>query len=291
MATVMTRSSKGLIEHFTKVIEERLAKRLSVFNYDVALKHLEFFSQGKEVRFSDLSVNWFNQFRIYLSNATGLRSEKPLSHNSVNTYFRIVLLVARNAADVRMIDHQVISGISNSERNLSKNSGLSLDELQRLASTPCRVPTLKNAFLFSCLTGLQWKELSVLKWLHIKLVNDSWVAAIQRKDGEAHIPLNTQARELMGTRGKASDRIFHLHYSAALCCNLNQWALKAGVLRKITFNTARLTFGQLLLDKEVPLELVSELMGHINITTTRKLFRVQAIANETTQSYLRAFSI
>lgn len=262
-----------------------------MFNYDVALKHLEVFSQGKEVRFSDLSVNWFNQFRIYLSNATGLRSEKPLSNNSVNTYFRIVLLVAKNAADVRMIDHQVISGISNSVRNLSKNSGLSLDELQRLASTPCRVPTLKNAFLLSCLTGLQWKELSVLKWLHIKLVSDSWVAAIQRKDGETHIPLNTQARELMGTLGKASDRIFYVHYSAALCCNLNQWALKAGVLRKITFNTARLTFGQFLLDQEVPLELVSELMGHRNISTTRKLFRVQAVANETTQSYLRAFSI
>jgi len=287
----MTNSSKGLIEHFKKVIEDRVAKRLSVFNYDVALKHLEIFSQEKEIRFSDLSVNWFDQFRNYLSSATGLRSEKPLSHNSVNTYFRIVLLVAKNAADARIIDHQVISGISNSERKLSQNSGLSLDELQRLARTPCRVPTLKNAFLFTCLTGLQWKELSVLKWQHIKLDNDSWVAATQRKDGEAHIPLNTQARELMGTLGKASERIFQLHYSAALCCNLNQWALKAGVLRKITFNTARLTFGKLLLDKEVPLELVSELMGHRNITTTRKLFRVQAVANETTQSYLRNFSI
>src|SRR5690606_13344475 len=160
----MTNPSKGLIEHFTKVIEDRASKRLSVFNYDVALKHLKIFSEGKEVKFSDLSVNWFDKFRTHLSNATGLRSEKPLSHNSINTYFRIVHLVAKDAADARMIDHQVISGISNSERKLSKNSCLSVDELQRLARTPCRAPTLKNAFLFSCLTGLQWKEVSLLKW-------------------------------------------------------------------------------------------------------------------------------
>lgn len=82
MATAITNPSKGLIEHFTKVIEDRVSKRLSVFNYDVALKHLEIFAQGKEVRFSDLSVNWFDQLRNYLSSATGLRSEKPLSHNT-----------------------------------------------------------------------------------------------------------------------------------------------------------------------------------------------------------------
>src|SRR5690606_35281473 len=176
------------------------------------------FSEGKEVKFSDLSVNWFDKFRTHLSNATGLRSEKPLSHNSINTYFRIVHLVAKDAADARMIDHQVISGIFNSERKLSKNSCLSVDELQRLARTPCRAPTLKNAFLFSCLSGLQWKEVSLLKWEQIKDTDGSWVAAIQRKDGEAYIPLNLQARELIGPLGNPSDRIFQLHYSAALCC-------------------------------------------------------------------------
>jgi len=47
------------------------------------------------------------------------------------------------------------------------------------------------------LTGLQWKEVSLLKWEQIKDMDGSWVAAIQRKDGEAYIPLNLQACELM----------------------------------------------------------------------------------------------
>jgi site-specific recombinase XerD len=292
MAMITTTGpGKGFIEHFNKVIAYRTSERLSVFNYDVALKHLEIFSQGKAIQFSELSTNWFDLFKTYLSKATGLRSEKPLSHNSVNTYFRIVLLVAKDAADARLMDHQVLSGISNTRRKLCQNASLSLEELQRLARTRCRVPDLKKAFLFSCLTGLQWKEIAVLKWKHIKVVEGSWVVAVQRKDGDGHIPLNAQARELLGTQGKSTDSIFWLHYSAALCCNLNQWALRAGVLRKITFNTARLTFGQLLLDTHVSLELVSELMGHKNITTTQKLFHVQASSIETTKSYLRAFGI
>lgn len=272
---ITTTPSKGLIEHFKQVIANREAKRLSVFNYDVALKHLEIFSEGREIEFTDLSADWFDDFRTYLRNATGLRSEKPLSHNSINTYFRIVLLIAKDAADARLMDHHVLSGIANTERKSSRNSGLSLDELQRLARTPYRVPNLRNAFLFSCLTGLQWKEISVLKWQHIQLVEGSCVVVIARKDGVGYIPLNAQAWELLGPQGKETELIFKLNYTAALCCNLNQWALRAGILRNITFNTARLTFGRLLLEKQAPMELVSELMGHKNVTTTQKLFRVQ----------------
>ena len=42
--------------------------------------------------------------------------------------------------------------------------GLSADELIRLAETPCEVPILKTAFLFSCLTGLRKSDVKTFSW-------------------------------------------------------------------------------------------------------------------------------
>ncbi|HEX5168653.1 MAG TPA: site-specific integrase [Cyclobacteriaceae bacterium] len=268
--------NKDFIRHFKKVITTRLSKQLSCFNYDIALKHVEIFANGNEVPFDLVGRSWFDSFQSYLSNAKGLRSEKPLSHNSANTYFRIVLSIAKDAADERLIDHKAIAGISNTTRKKPGALGLSLDELQRLARTPCRAVMLKRAFLFSCLTGIQWKDIAILKWRHLEQMDGIWQINLQTEGSETLIPLNTQARALLGVPGNPSEPIFKLHYSAALCVSLNQWALKAGVLRNITFHSARHTFGRMLLDEDIPIELVSELLGHKHIKTTQKLFGIPA---------------
>lgn len=41
---------------------------------------------------------------------------------------------------------------------------LTQDELKTLASTPCDIPVLRNASLFSCLTGLRISDILNLKW-------------------------------------------------------------------------------------------------------------------------------
>jgi integrase len=285
------KATTGLVSHFRKVIAARSSKRQSCINYDNALSHLTLFCNFKEVPFNQLTKECFDQFQSYLSTANGLRSIKPLSHNSANSYFRIVLSVAKDAADERLINHNAINGFKTTSRLNLMASALSLDELQRLAKTPCRVPILKNAFLFSCLTGMQWKEISILKWHHVEMTDDTLQINLQAEGNQKLVPLNMQARQLLGKSGNRTDRIFKLHYSAALCINLNQWALKAGVLRNITFHLARQTFGKMLLDKEVPIELVSELLGHKHIKTTQKLFGLEVTPMETTKSYLRTFNI
>lgn len=286
---VTIESITGIISYFKKVLRERSLKKWSCINYDNALNHLTLFSNYEEIPFGRLTKEWFDKFRFYLASAQGLRSEKRLSHNSANTYFRIVLSVARNAADERLIDHRILRGFQIPSRKSSIASSLTLDELQKLARTPYRVPVLKNAFLFCCLTGLQWKEISILKWENIQFIDGFWVVNFDQK----LMPLNEQARCLLGNRGKPIDVVFNLRYSAALCVNLNQWALNAGILRNITFHMARQTFGKMLLDKEVPIELVSELLGHKQVKTTQKLFGIGSGSGsvETTSSYLRAFSI
>jgi integrase len=284
----MLSKTNDFISFFQSFMETRTSKGLSCFNYDIALKHLIAFSGGK-IAFNILQKRWLIDFQAYLAHSRGLRSEKPLSKNSANTYFRIVISIAREAANERLIDHKEVSEVTLTAREKSEVACLSLDELQRLAKTPCRVPILKKAFLFSCLTGLQWKEIDKLQWNQLKQADGLWSIQINRNNSDESIPLTKQARELLGSHGQLNEKIFNLHYSAALCVNLNQWALKAGVLRNITFQSARQTFGKLLLDSEVPIELISELLGHRHVKTTQKLYGLPT--SSASQSYLRTFNI
>jgi hypothetical protein len=37
---------------------------------------------------------------------------------------------------------------------------LSIDELQALSKTKCKIPVLKSAFIFSCLSGIRWSDIN-----------------------------------------------------------------------------------------------------------------------------------
>ena len=45
-----------------------------------------------------------------------------------------------------------------------KKEYLTLDEVKLLAATPCRIPVLKRASLFACMTGLRISDILQLKW-------------------------------------------------------------------------------------------------------------------------------
>lgn len=88
----------------------------------------------------------------------------------------------------------------------AKSSALSFVELQQLANTRCRPVDLKKAFLFSCFTGLQWKDIETLRWNQIyQDSNDIWQIILSR-DQDATITLSSQARELVGN-GENDDKL------------------------------------------------------------------------------------
>lgn len=284
---------KGLIGYFRLAISGRTEKGLNCFNYDVALTHLSNYVGESDISFDKISREWLDGLKKYLLTAKGIRSAKRLSVNSANTYFAVILAVAKGAADERLIDHNAISGIGNIQpRVKAETTALSFEELDQLARTDCRVPDLKKAFLFSCLTGIGWSDLSSLTWNQIIVdENDSWQVVLKSDDTNHVIPLCMQARELLGVGGHKSKKVFNVHYSAALCVNLNKWALGAGIIKKITFLSARQTFGRLLLEQGVALERISELLGHKHIKTTLAFLGVKKSTAPLTSNYLRGLRI
>jgi len=284
---------KGFVSYFKHLIERRTHEKLNCFNYDVTLKHLEAYSNRKDIGFNVLTTEWFEEFKEYLSNAKGLRSQKKLGHNSVNSYFAILTAVAKEAANDGFIDHKIVNAIVNAgPRKKSNQLILRFDEIQKLADAPCHPTDLKKAFLFSCLTGIQWKDIDALKWKHIVInEKDEWLVIIENGGQRTSVPISIQARQLLGVGGHADRKVFNLRYTAALCVNLNKWALRAGITRNIKFHTARQSFGKLLLDQGVDIELISELLGHKHLKTTAKFLSAEIIKPEVTSNYLRTFIV
>lgn len=50
---------------------------------------------------------------------------------------------------------------------------LTLEELQAAAQVECEMPVLKNAFIFSALTGLRWSDIEKLLWSEVQYSEQS----------------------------------------------------------------------------------------------------------------------
>ena len=79
-----------------------------------------------------------------------------------------------------------------------------------------------------------------------------------------------QARELLGEIGLAEERVFKgLKYSAWHNLKLQQWVMRGGISKTITFHCARHTYATLQLTNGTDIYTVSKLLGHRELKTTQ----------------------
>src|SRR6185369_303244 len=83
----------------------------------------------------------------------------------------------------------------------------SLDELQKLAQTPCKThPQIKQAYLFSCFTGLRWSDVNPLRWSEIitKKIDgkEEWFIYFEQEKTEdvEYLPISDQGVILLKDR-------------------------------------------------------------------------------------------
>lgn len=92
----------------------------------------------------------------------------------------------------------------------------------------------------------------------------------KKTQGAETLPISEQAFNLLGERGEPEERVFkHLKYSAWYNLKLQQWAMKAGISKTVTFHCARHTYATLQLTLGTDIYTVSKLLGHKNLKTTQ----------------------
>lgn len=155
----------------------------------------------------------------------------------------------------------------------SKREFLTMEELQKLVKCECEIPLLKKAFVFGCLTGLRWSDIHKLVWSEIQHSEEyGWYIRFKQKKtkGAETLPISDQARELLGGESKPTDKVFDgLKYSAWHNLKLQQWVMKAGIKKNISFHCSRHTYATLQLTLGTDIFTVSKLLGHKDLKTTQ----------------------
>ena len=83
------------------------------------------------------------------------------------------------------------------------------------------------------------------------------------------LPISEQAVNLMGERKNPTDKVFQgLIYDGYSNLVLENWILKAGIEKKITFHCFRHTFATLQLEAGTDIYTISKMLGHSKIATT-----------------------
>ncbi|HUZ59855.1 MAG TPA: site-specific integrase [Hanamia sp.] len=262
---------KDFVEYFLKLADKRKASNYD--NWVSASHYLKKFTNGK-LKFSDLNETFCNDFKEFLlSTPTNKSSKIKLSQNSVVSYFNKFKAAIRQAYKDGYLHTDLNGKIDGVKQAETRRNFLTIDELNILVKTDCPIPVLKQAALFSALTGLRFVDIQKMVWGEIEFIkgNGYFLKFKQQKtDGVEMLPISEQAFQLLGERKEPSVKVFEgLKYSAWLNQQLTKWLYKAGITKEITFHCFRHTYATLQLSMGTDIYTVSKMLGHRDLKTTQ----------------------
>jgi integrase len=266
-----TKNKASFVKFFKSVMEEkqRSTTQSNGSIWDGCFKQFLKYHPEQDLSFEHLTPEFVEGFKVFLQDKARTKSNQPLSKNTASTYFNKLRAVINLAYDKGIINKNPLQQVSGIKAENNKREYLDIEELKRLAKTECRYPDLKNAFLFSCLTGLRWSDCNKLTWAEVQEFDGGHRIIFRQKKtkGLQYLDISAQAYGLMGE--KKEGRVFTgLRYSAYMNTELLRWCMAAGISKHITFHAGRHTFAVTQLTKGTDIYTVSKLLGHSEIKTT-----------------------
>lgn len=276
----MSRKTTGILELFNRHNDEFAARvghgraHETYARYRIVCKHLENYIRARYRR-EDMPLA-----RIRTSFITGfdtwLRTEGRLAPNSVWGYMialKHIVTLARNEGLMKL---NPFASYVNSYTGVDRGY-LSEEELVRLmeAETVTRVEAqVRDLFLFSAFTGLAYVDIKNLREENVQRFFDGnwWILTRRHKTQvESNIRLLAIPLRLVEKyRGTVPDgHIFPVPSNN--CCNenLQRLAERCGIRTHLTFHVGRHTFATIALNRGMPIESLSRILGHTNIRTTQ----------------------
>jgi len=260
---------EDFLEYYHTISLKKPEKWLAVYN------HFAHFMKGK-CTFEEVTVELCQKFREYLLTARQFGyKEGNLSRNSAAGYFSTFRALLKIAYRERRIKENINDYLDKIEYQETTREYLTLEELQKLLATPCPFPLVKNAALFSCLTGLRMSDILTLEWDHIVLAPNGKYCirkSIIKTETQGNLPLSDEALELCGKREKG--KVFKGLAKSNIYYWLPQWLKEAGIKKHITFHCFRHTFAVLHIAGGTDIFTLSKLLVHKNVATTQNYTKV-----------------
>lgn len=274
-AQQLERSQQDFLSYFDKItITNHVnASDAIIVNWKRVATLLRLFVKNETLPFSSINFKLIEDFKRFLLTAPqGGGKPGIISQTTASTYFSIFKAALKQA----FVDDYLTIDLSAKAKNIPPNNVrrnyLTEEELNKLADTPCDIPVLKRAALFSALTGLRHCDIQKLRWSEVQKDGDNYRLNFtqQKTKNVEYMPINEQAYRLCGTPQDPDRLVFEdLTDAAWISKPLQRWLTAAGITRKITFHCFRHTFATLQLANGTDIYTVSKMLGHTNVKTTQ----------------------
>ncbi len=148
-----------------------------------------------------------------------------------------------------------------------------LGKLENHTFRQARLNQVKDMFIFCCYTGLAYQEMSTLKEEHLIKGFDGgiWIEMMRQKTkSRVSIPLLPTASKILD-KYRPEGRLLPVISNQKFNSYLKEIAELVEIDKRLTHHIARKTFATtVLLYNDIPIETVSELLGHSSISITQK---------------------
>jgi len=239
---------------------------------------LQRFTGGGGIPFASMNSGWLERFKSYLLTI------ESISQNTAGSYLASVKTVIRAAWRAGYIEQDFTGKVAGIRKTSIETEFLTVEQVQVLSGAKCPNEMVKNAFLFSCFTGLRISDILALAWGQIYLIDGApYLKFRQHKTKQfENVPLSGDAvKVLQAVRGihaeyapEGSDKVFILPGRTVIGNTLYVWGTAANLPFRLHFHVSRHTFATMAITAGVEHYTVSKLLGHTDIGTTQRYIRL-----------------
>lgn len=238
--------------------------------------HLEAFLKWKykktDYPLKELSLQFLSDFDYYL------KTEKKQEQITINKTIQRLRTPIKQAISEGYLDRDPF--ILHKSKTVRKTViFLTTEELKTLEEAALqqkRLSTIQDLFIFCCYTGLAYNEMAHLEKQNIQIGFDNinWIQMKREKtQRQISIPILPKAQEIIEKYSTDSNRIFPPISNQKFNSYLKEISAITGIEKRLTHHIARKTFAStVLLYNDVPMEIVSELLGHSNMVITQESY-------------------
>ena len=229
---------------------------------------LRFQYKKNDFPLEDLSIKFLNDFDFYM------KSEVRLKQITINKHIERLRKIIKLAIAEGFLDRDpfLMFKPKRYEIEVIYLDQEELAKLEKYTFSQSRLQRVADMFVFCCYTGLAYEEMRSLTRKNIVtgFDNRKWIDIYRKKTKKKlKIPLLRRAEHIL-KKYEANKEILPVISNQNFNSFLKEIAGVVGIEKNITHHTARKTFATtVLLYNDIPMEMVSELLGHSNIKITQ----------------------
>lgn len=271
-------------KHFKKRVEKKEVSLGSLEKYERIEKIMKEFllkkHQKNDIPFQSVNSKFIYSFDDYLRYERPNGIVKGISNNTTVKYFSNIKTIMNYCIKNEHVKHNPFL-LYDKKIEEVETVFLTKTELERIESLTfdtSRLETVRDIFLFSCYTSYAPVDAMRLTWDNIDEDNDGdlWIRTRRQKSGVKSdiIALPPVIRIInkykQDPRCMNEKRLLPKYSNQKMNEYLKEIRELAGINKKLFWYVSRHTFGTTVcLSNNVPLEHVSKMMGHKNVTQTQ----------------------